>query len=67
MATYTNDPDRDAAVHLAQQDAEDRKLPHCDDCGETAYPYVWVVGGEFLCEDCMNKTYRHEAVEYVWD
>lgn len=67
MTIYTGDPDRDAAVHLAQQDAEEQRWPHCDDCGEVVTDYIYIIHGEFLCEDCVNKTYRHEAVQYIWD
>lgn len=33
----------------------------CECCGEPLTDYFYDIGGEILCEDCMNEIYRQEV------
>ena len=48
----------------AQQAYEDG-LPHCENCGEPIYDYVWLIDDEILCEGCAAHKYRRNVEDYV--
>lgn len=65
MTIYTGDPDRDAAVHLAQCDAEAKRLPQCDKCD---YPiedeYYFEDEDGIFCENCWHNVVRDKYMKY---
>ena len=54
------------AEHDARQEAELRKLPTCDYCGETVMDeYYFDINDEILCVDCLCEHYRKSVDDYI--
>lgn len=64
----TDDPIADFVRYQAEQEEETEKLPKCDNCGEPIMDdYCYDVGGDILCEDCMNDLFRVRVDDYIED
>ena len=50
----TDDPLYDFDMHDAEQAEYEKKLPHCEYCGEAIHEKYYEIGDEIICEDCMN-------------
>lgn len=48
--------------HDREQERALQKLPICSCCLEIIQDeYYWDLGGEVLCEECLNDNYRKEV------
>lgn len=61
MMYYTDDPERDFLRRDAEQEDELSRLPVCDICGEPIYEHYYDLGGDRVCEECLNKNFRREV------
>lgn len=62
---YSDDPIADFFAHEAKCEKKRRKLPVCDVCGERIDgDYLYDLGGELICEECMNN-YRRYTDNYI--
>ena len=66
---FSDDPVRDAERYyeaLEQAAIERReRLPYCDECGKKIETeYIYIIGDEFFCEDCMDK-HRHYTDDFL--
>ena len=51
--------------HEAEQEAWLEKRPKCEFCGESIQDeYLFDVGGDIYCEDCMKDAFRRDADNY---
>lgn len=51
--------------HEAEQEAWLSKRPICVICGEPIQDdYLYDVGGELHCEECMKETFRRSTEDY---
>ncbi len=63
---YTNDPCADFERYDAEQERELEKLPVCEYCGETIQDdYLYDVGGDIFCEDCLNEHFRKSVDSFM--
>lgn len=59
----TDDPERDFDRHEAEKQALLDKLPTCNFCGEPIQDeYLWEIGEDTYCDDCMREHFRKENV-----
>ena len=62
----SDDPALDFARLDVEQARAEARLPKCDMCGGTINAdFYWEIGGEILCEDCMNLIYRKYTSDFV--
>lgn len=55
-------------LHLAAEDREEERYPHCDKCGNAIYDeHYYEINGDLLCEDCMNDKYRFNTDDYYFN
>ena len=51
--------------HEAALEAKIENRPKCDICGERIQDdYCFELGGELICEDCLNKHFRKWTEDY---
>ncbi len=56
---YSDDPVRDAEMHMARQEAEFEKLPKCEHCKETIQDdFYYEIDGDIVCDDCILEYLR---------
>lgn len=51
---YTDDPATDFDRYDAEQSEYERKLPHCEYCGEAIHEKYYEIDDEIICEDCLE-------------
>ena len=58
------DPYDDFLAHEAMAEKWLERLPVCDICGEPIQDeYYYIVGGDRICEHCMESEFRFENEE----
>jgi hypothetical protein len=63
---YTDDAERDFAMHDMEQARREARLPVCDCCKVRIYDdYFFEIDGEILCEECMFERYRKSTEDYI--
>lgn len=51
--------------HEARQEAELKRLPKCEHCGERIQDdFLYEIDGGLYCESCMNDLFRHSTEDY---
>lgn len=51
--------------HEARQEAELKRLPKCEHCGERIQDdFLYEIDGSVYCEECMNELFRHSTEDY---
>lgn len=64
---YTDDPLEDFYAFEDEAEKREGKLPLCWDCEETIHDdYYYVIGGEILCENCLNDRYRRPIEDFIY-
>ena len=53
----TDNPDKDFLDYDAEQSEYERKLPHCDYCGEAIHEKYYEIDGETICEECLEANF----------
>ena len=61
----SGDPLYDFAMREREQQEWEDSLPLCDCCEQPIDDYVYDIGGEILCIQCMIEKYRRDAEDYV--
>jgi formylmethanofuran dehydrogenase subunit E len=65
MSNYVPDNYDAFRRHDAEQEEWLSKRPVCEYCGEPIQDdYLYKIGGELYCEECMNDLFRHDAEDY---
>lgn len=67
MYFRTDDPDRDFDRYDRMMAAREARLPVCDKCGKRIHEDFFNIGGEILCEDCMNDEYGQSLEDWLRD
>lgn len=61
----TDDPIADFDRYDAAQAREEAKRPHCEYCEEVLWDSYYYINGEIICEDCLDKIFKHDVGEYI--
>jgi hypothetical protein len=51
-------------MHQAELDDWEDRLPKCEFCGEPIDDYVYDIGGDIYCIDCMEEHFKKDAEKY---
>lgn len=55
----------DPIADFNRRDREDAKyekrLPHCDYCGEVIYETYYDINGDKVCEECLARHFKREV------
>ena len=57
----------DFRAYDAVQAAIEEALPKCSCCGEPIQEKMYKIGGETLCEDCLDWKYAESVEDYMND
>lgn len=50
----TDDPVADFLRYDREQQTEEDRRPKCDNCGEPLYEYAYLIGGDLICQECLD-------------
>lgn len=65
MSNITDDPVADFHRHDAEQEAQLKRLPVCDNCDEIIQEDCYIVDCEILCRDCIDDLYKVSLDDYL--
>lgn len=66
MIYRTDDPLADFDRHDTEESARLKRLPVCSECGNPIQDeYMYLIDGEPICEECLNKNYRKYTEDYI--
>lgn len=66
MVRWTGDPEKDFALHDAEQEAWLQSLPVCDYCNEEVQDdFYYEINDEVVCEKCLVECFRKDVDDYV--
>lgn len=67
MYFRTDDPLRDFDRYDMAMAQKEARLPVCDKCGERIHDNFFIIGGEILCENCVNDEYGRSVDDWLND
>ena len=65
---YTDDAERDFAMHDMEQARREARLPVCDKCKKRINDDIYFeINEEILCENCMSDEYARSTEDWLQD